>query len=102
MKLLTKELIEKLPKLYSQENSDDPDVHIKYFTPDSSWTWLILEGGKTEEGDVLFFCNVLSPMTPEGELGYVMLSELKNARGPLGLPIEIDIYFSPRKLSECK
>ena len=35
MKLLTEELRQRLPPLYSQEDTRDPTVH-KFFTPDSS------------------------------------------------------------------
>ena len=31
------------PALYSQENVEDPTVCAKFFTPDSSWTWYVLE-----------------------------------------------------------
>jgi len=102
MKLLTKEIISKLPKLYSQENVEDPVVHIKFFTPDSGWTWYITEGSEQENGDHLFFCKVISPLEPSGELGYASLNELKKVRGSLGLPIERDYYFSAKKLSQCK
>ena len=44
MKLLTVEVRQRLPRLYSQEKTDDPIVHVKFFTPDSNWTWLVTEG----------------------------------------------------------
>jgi len=31
------------------------------------------------------------------ELGYVLISELENARGPMGLPIERDRWFTADK-----
>ena len=46
MKLLTQELRRRLPPLYSQENTEDPTVHCKFFTPDSSWTWFATEGSE--------------------------------------------------------
>lgn len=101
MKLLTQEIIEKLPALYSQEQAEDPICTLKYFCPDAGWTWHILEGTKQENNDWLFFANVISPICPEGELGYVSLLELKQVRGPLGLPIERDLYWKPKHLSEC-
>jgi hypothetical protein len=36
----------------------------------------------------------------EVELGYFSLKELKEARGPMGLPIEQDLYFEPKTLQE--
>lgn len=46
MKLLTEELRKKLPPLYATEDANDGDkiVYVKFFTPDSSWTWFVLEG----------------------------------------------------------
>ena len=101
MKLMTKEIEKKLPKLYSQENVKDPICQVKYFTPDSSFTWYITEGEKKGD-DWLFFGKTISSFEPEGELGYVSLNELKSVRGPLGLPVERDMWFTPRPLSECK
>ena len=102
MKLLTEEIKQTLPKLYSQDENPDPMVPVKYFTPDSSWTWFILEGSQQEDGDWLFFCKAVSHLCPEGELGYVTLSELEQVRGSLGLGVERDLYWTPKKLSECK
>jgi hypothetical protein len=34
------------------------------------------------------------------ELGYISLNELMAVRGPMGLPIERDIYWSPKTLGE--
>ena len=33
MKLLTVEVRQRLPRLYSQEKTDDPIVNVKFFTP---------------------------------------------------------------------
>ena len=102
MKLLTQEIKKTLPALYSQDEVADPIAIVKYFTPDSSWTWLILEGSEQENGDWMFFCKAISHLCPEGELGYVMLSELEQIKGPLGLSVERDLYWSEKPLSQCK
>ena len=34
------------------------------------------------------------------ELGYFLLSELEEVRGPMGLPIERDLYWQPKTLEE--
>jgi len=97
MKLLTTELRRKLPPLYGQDGKGgEAVVYAKYFTPDSSWTWYALEGSE-EDGDFLFFGLVDGQ---ERELGYFRLSELESARGPLGLAIERDRYWRPKKLKE--
>ena len=98
MQLLTPELRAQLPLLYTQETEKDPIVHIKFFTPDSKWTWYVTEG-EEEDGDVRFFGFVIGF---ENEWGYFMLSELEAARGPLGLAIERDQHFAPRPFSEIR
>lgn len=75
-----------------EEQEDfDPRPVVKLFTPDGSATWLITEGYE-EDGDLRMFglCDLGSP-----ELGYVMLSEIEDVRGGLGLPVERDLYFRP-------
>jgi len=98
MQLLTMELRAQLPRLHTQETEKDPTVHLKFFTPDSRWTWYVTEGQEEEE-DFRFFGFVIGF---ENEWGYFVLSELEAARGPRGLPIERDLYFTPRHFSEIK
>ncbi len=50
----------------------------------------------------MFFCKAISHLCPEGELGYVMLSELEQIRGALKMSVERDLYFVSKPLSECK
>ena len=95
MKLLTKELRAKLPPLYSTEKDEDPTAVAKFFTPASNWTWYATE----LDGEDRFFGLVDGF---DKELGYFSLSELASSRGPLGLPIERDRWFSPKPLSECR
>jgi hypothetical protein len=96
MKLLTKELLKKLPPLYANEKvNGDPTAIVKFFTPDSNWTWYATE----YDGEDTFFGLVVGV---EKELGYFSLAELKSVRGALGLPVERDRHFSPKPLSECR
>lgn len=96
MELLPAEVREKLPPLYAQEKSGEHTVHVKFFTPDSFWTWYVTEG-QAEEDDFLFFGYVIGF---EREWGYFTLNEMRAARGPLGLPIERDLHFRPAPISE--
>jgi hypothetical protein len=96
MELLTEELRQNLPALYAQEKNSDPIIHIKFFTPDSSWTWYATEGSQDGD-DFIFFGYVIGF---EREWGYFSLAELEGARGPLGLPIERDLYFKPGLFSQ--
>jgi hypothetical protein len=99
MKLLTKEIRERLAKLYSTEDTplEEKIVECKFFTPDSSWTWYVIEGQEQADGNVVFFGWVVGL---EKEFGYFTLRELESVRGPLGLPIERDLHFKPRPLKE--
>jgi hypothetical protein len=84
----------KLPALYSGEELGlEAKAQVKFFTPDSNWTWYASEF----DGKDVFF-GLVSGF--EVELGYFTLSELKQARGPLGLQIERDLHFEPKTLDE--
>lgn len=102
MRLLTEELQDKIPALYSGNGA----AVCKFFTPDSNWTWYVYEGCAVVDGnevplrgvdldeaeDVMFFGLVDGF---ERELGYFSLNELQSIRGALGLPVERDLYFTP-------
>ena len=99
MKLLTKELIRKLPKLYAQdEKGMDAIAYIKFFYVFSNWTWYATEGqpfkNDNGEDDFDFFGLVCGF---EEELGYFILSELKSVTWH-GLGIERDLHFKPTPL----
>ena len=64
----------------------------KFFTPDGACTWLLTELDP-EDPDIAFGLCDLGMGCPE--LGSVRLSEIEEARGALGLPIERDRYFTP-------
>ena len=94
MELMPKEVQEKLPPLYVQEQlGGRAVVHVKYFTPDGSWTWYATEF----DGKDTFFGLVDGNVK---ELGYFSLSELREARGPMGLHIERDLHWTPKTLKE--
>lgn len=94
MKLMTQEVRKKLPALYAQDGKGgDAIVNVKFFTPDSSWTWYATEF----DGEDMFFGLVDGQ---ERELGYFSLAELHKARGPMGLPIERDLHWKPKTLRE--
>ena len=69
----------------------DPFPVMKLFTPDAAATWLITEA-YPEESDMRLFglCDLGMGCA---QFGYVMLSEIEDVRGKLGLPVERDIYF---------
>jgi hypothetical protein len=100
----------KLPPLYSNEQLGlNALAQVKFFTPDSNWSWYASEGSPVDENgyfdtdkekvDFLFFGLVIGL---EIELGYFGLAELTGALGPLGLPIERDLYYEPKTLGELQ
>lgn len=98
MKLLTKELLKKLPKLYSQPAHENPEeemvFYVKLFTPDSNWTWYIAEYDPENEIAWGYVCG------HEKEFGTIDIKELKEVRGPFGLPVERDRWFDTIKEKE--
>jgi hypothetical protein len=97
MTLIPHELLHTIPDLYETEEAPDPICHIKLFTPDSNWTWYIIELSKQDHN--LCFGYVIGL---ENELGYFSLDELISIRGSLGLRVERDLSFEPAPLSVIK
>jgi hypothetical protein len=106
--LLDAETRSRLPELYSgEEKGLEALAQVKYFSPESGWTWYASEGSPVDENgyydtdkekvDFIFFGLVAGF---EVELGYFSLKELEEARGELGLPIERDLHFQPATLRE--
>ena len=98
MKLITEAFKKQMAEypLYSQENSDDPIVLVKFFNPAGTGTWLITE---YSPGKHLAFGYVMG--LGGDEFGYISLNELEMIKLSYGLSIERDIYFKPKPLSHC-
>lgn len=96
MKLLTKELRKRFPKLQETEYKKPEGIKIiaKFFNPCGHWTWYATEfdGIDTFRGFVRGFDN---------ELGYFSLRELESVKNKFGLGIERDLYFGVHTLKEC-
>ena len=78
-----------------QGNALDFYPAVKLFTPDANATWLLTELDPDDPDLAFGLCDL---GLGEPELGYVRLSELATVRGPLGLPVERDLYFTADKL----
>lgn len=133
MQLLTREICEAMPMLYANDGKGmDAPVIVKFFTPDSNWTWYATEAdafvdkgfGLTQVSLAHVHCNArneLYLMEPDSrrllveevtffglvkghelELGYFSYNELLLARGPFGLGIERDMHFGSKTLGQCK
>ena len=88
MKLITQELERKLPSLGTESET----AFVKWFTPDSNWTWYVAEYDP-ETGECFGLVDGL-----EKELGYFNLKEIQDVRGKFGLPVERDRFFDPTPL----
>ena len=96
MQLLPQRIKTQLPPLYAGEEKGEATMAlVKFFTPDSGWSWFVTEF----DGEDVFFGLVVGH---EVELGYFSLSELQSVRGGLGLPVERDLYFKPTSLKQLK
>jgi hypothetical protein len=93
--LMPEAIAKTMPGLYATQHDKDPLVRVKWFTPDSSWTWYVAEYDPAEH---LCFGLVIGF---EREFGYFSLEEIETVRGPMGLPVERDLYFEPKPASQC-
>jgi len=95
-KLLPPKIAKKLPSLSTAiDQGMNAIAQVKFFTPDSGWTWY----ATGYDGKDIFYGLVFGF---EKEMGNFSLSELESVRGPLGLPVERDFYFKPTPLSQLK
>lgn len=96
MKLLTKAIERKLPKLYATE---DIKIHkkvaqVKYFNPVGNSTWYGIEYDPVSK----VFFGYYSDNSNNSGLGYFSLQELETLKLPYGLSIERDMHFIPDEL----
>lgn len=99
MNLLTEELIQQFPKLYTTDHLPPDKVRIiaKFFYPRSAATWYATE---YDPENRLFFGYVNLGDPQCAELGYFSLDELEDFKDSLGLGIERDEHFREHYLSE--
>ncbi|MBU0721451.1 DUF2958 domain-containing protein [bacterium] len=96
-KLIPHTLLSDIPDLYETEGQLDPILKVKLFTPDSCFTWYVIELSKSDLNICYGYVVGL-----DSELGYFTLEELESIHGPLGLAIERDLSFKPTKFSTIK
>ena len=99
-KLMTREIGDKIPALYANENVQEYDSVLapaKLFCPYNGWRWYVTEWDP-ETG----LCFGLVEGF-EKELGYFDLTELAEATVFGGVPaVERDLYWKPKTLGEIK
>lgn len=93
--LLPADIASEIPPLYSEDGKGgEAIVHLKLFTPWTTWTWYVTEYDPAER---VFFGLVHGQ---EIEFGYFSLAELEQIASPGGLRIERDLYWTTRPLKE--
>jgi hypothetical protein len=95
MKLLTKEITDKLQAQFPKGADFDQMVVTKLFDPCGSWSWYLLNQDP-EDPDYLW--GIVQGF--EVEMGSISLSELESFKGALGLGIERDLHFTPIPANE--
>jgi hypothetical protein len=100
MILLTKELVNRIPKLYETEElaKKDKVAQAKLFLPGTACTWYVVEF------DGLDTCFGLVDLGYEQdvEFGYFSLKELSETKSLYGLGVERDRYFEPRTFNNMR
>ena len=97
MKLLTKELEKRFAQVGSQENKRDPLVIAKFFNPSGAGTWYATEYDP-ERGIFFGYVSIFGDWNDEW--GSFSLEELQSVKGPLGLGIERDCFFTEKPISQ--
>jgi hypothetical protein len=88
-KLVTREVLARLPPLRSTHGKDPRDVRVrlKLFDPGGAGTWYCTEFDPATRTLFGLACIQVA------ELGCFSLDELKGFRGPLGIGIERDVWW---------
>jgi len=97
MRLMTKELEKRFAEVGSQENVKDPVVIAKFFNPCGAGTWWATE---YDPKDKIFLGYVSIFGDWNDEWGSYSLEELESYKGPFGIGIERDLYWTEKRVSE--
>ena len=95
MKLLTKDIQDKLQEQFSKGSDFDQMVVTKFFDPCGSWSWYCMN---QDPDDPDYLWGIVRGF--EVEMGSFSLSELESVKGAFGIGIERDLYFTPIPASE--
>ncbi len=84
-----------IPKLGSTRSDRDPTVWLRFLNPDAARTWLVTEF----DGKETFFGWVEdgNSVVPR----QFTVTELQSSFGHYGLPVERDLRFAPKPVSEA-
>jgi hypothetical protein len=97
MKLLTKGIKKKLPKIDEQKvKGGDTIAYVHFFLPSGSWDWYVIEG--TERKDDFIFFGLVDGVAKE--FGYFSLKELQSIKGAFNCSVERSLFWHPKALKE--
>lgn len=101
MKLITPEIQQRFEKVGNQENTKNPLVIAKFFSPVGGATWYATE--YNPETNICY--GYVKDLVPSengiyDEWGYFSISELASLTLPFGLKIERDLHFNEIKFNE--
>jgi len=85
-----------LPEMYTTGHDANSMAQVKWYTPDSTWSWFVIEYDPLER---LAFGMVHDF---QKELGYFTVEDIEEIRGPLGLKVERDLWFTPQPAIDCE
>ena len=93
MKLMTKAIERKARRNYTQMGGDlEQMVVAKFFDPCGSWTWYLMN---QDPEDPNYLWGIVDGFAVE--IGSFGLDDLMSHKGPMGIGIERDLYFTPIK-----
>lgn len=98
-KFITKAILNKAETVWRQEEEDNPNIIVKYFSPNT--TWYITEIDINNEA--LAFGYVVDEQTKEGELWNINIKELSIIKNQIRMPIERDLFFwNNKRINDIK
>jgi len=92
---MTKAITKKAQKQFPRGSDMTQNVVAKFFDPCGSFTWYLMN---QDPDDPNYLWGIVKGH--EIEMGSFLLSELSSYRGPLGIGIERDLYFTPKPAKE--
>jgi hypothetical protein len=98
MRLLDQALIKRFDEVGSQEGVVDPIVVAKFFNPCGTGTWYATEYDPARKE---FFGYVSLFGDWNDEWGYFSLEELTSFKGPFGIGIERDLFWTEQRASRA-
>jgi hypothetical protein len=99
MRLMTKELEKRFAQVGSQENVKDPVIVAKFFDPDEEGGYSAWYATEYDPKTKMFFGYVVHFGGWIHQWEHFSLEELESYKGPLGLRIERDLYWTETKAS---